>query len=59
MARITGILEPPNFGSVSPESTDADLEPGWSSRRTLVFAIVTAGAFWVGVGLVVARVLLR
>jgi hypothetical protein len=29
----------------------------WSTRRTLAFALVTCGAFWMGVGLVVTRVL--
>jgi hypothetical protein len=29
----------------------------WSARRTLAFALVTCGAFWMGVGLVVTRVL--
>ena len=36
---------------------DYDGEPRWSARRTLAFAVVTCGAFWMGVGLVVIRVL--
>jgi len=31
--------------------------PRWSTRRTLAFAVVTCGAFWMGVALVMARIL--
>ena len=34
-----------------------EAEPRWSARRTLGFAVITCGAFWMGVGLVIARVL--
>jgi hypothetical protein len=34
-----------------------EVEPRWSARRTLAFAILTCGAFWAGVGLVAVRVL--
>ena len=36
---------------------EVDIAPRWSARRTLAFALVTCGAFWTGVGLVVVRVL--
>ena len=34
-----------------------EIGPRWSARRTLAFAVITCGAFWVGVALVAVRVL--
>ncbi len=39
------------------EGEMVDMGVRWSARRTVAFALVTCGAFWMGVGLVVARVL--
>ena len=43
--------------ALSDAFAGVDLEPRWSARRTLAFAVVTCGAFWAGVGLVALRVL--
>ena len=43
--------------ALSDAFAGVDIAPRWSARRTLAFALVTCAAFWMGVGLVVVRVL--
>ena len=56
-ARAHDPVASPALALQSALSEAFESEPRWSARRTLGFAVITCGAFWMGVGLVVARVL--